>query len=419
MAPDTAAGRRVVTAHVVIVVQNLPVPLDRRVWLECRALAAAGFQVSVVCPGGRGEASFERREGVELHRYPAPPPTKTTAGFIREYAAALFHTTRLVVRIARQGPIDVLQACNPPDLFFPLAFALRRIGTRFVYDQHDLCPELYLSRFQHPNKWLVKLLLALELATYRQADHVVVTNESFRRVALARGGLTRLDVTVVRSGPDTTEMRRCGAVPELRRGRPFLCAYLGVMGPQDGVDLLLEVIGELIHQRGRHDTQFALLGFGDCLEDLREQSVRLGIEPWVDFVGLADDPTITRYLSTADLGLSPDPKNVLNDLCTMNKTLEYMAFELPIVAFDLAESRVSAAQAATYVPSGDVAGFATAIEELLADPLRRRRMGHFGRCRLEAALSWEHSRPAYIDVFRGLTERAQPPLSGEALADAG
>ena len=422
MATHGNVGRRVIPKecpHIVIAVQNLPVPLDRRVWLECRALVAAGFRVSVICPAGIEEAHYELRAGIELHRYPAPPPNQSTVGFLREYAHALAHTGRLVTRIARNGPIAVFQACNPPDLFFPFAMALRRSGTRFVYDQHDLCPELYVSRFRRPHRWVLKALVALERATYRQADQVIVMNESFRRIAMARGSLAAAAVTVVRSGPSDEEMKRQSPVPALRRGRRHLCVYLGVMGPQDGVELLLESAAELVHHRGRHDVQFALLGFGDCLADLRAQSTRLGLDPWVDFVGLADDPTIARYLSTADLGLSPDPKNVLNDLCTMNKTLEYMAYELPIVGFDLTESRVSAGRAASYVPSGDVVAFATAIEELLQDPIRRAQMGAYGRARIERALSWEHSAPAYVEVFRRLAKLDRRLAEPDPLAETG
>lgn len=406
------------TPHVVILVQNLPVPLDRRVWLECRALTDAGYRVSVICPKGEGDPDFEVLDRVAIYKYDPAPQAKGLIGFGREFAHCLFHTRRLLRRIAAAERIDAIQACNPPDTFFTVAARYKRRGTRFVFDQHDLCPEVYAARFPHPSRLVLRVLLGLERATYRLADQVIATNDSFRRVAMTRGHRAPGDVTVVRSGPRATLMRRAEPEPELRQGRRYLCCYLGIMGPQDGVELAVRAAGELVHRRGRRDISFALLGFGDCYDDLVALSRELGVEEYVTFTGRADDAMISRYLSTADLGLSPDPRNPMNDLCTMNKTLEYMAFALPVVSFDLHETRISAGQAALYAKPNEVSAFADAIEALLGDERRRRAMGEIGRHRIESELSWENSARAYVGVYDRLFSRTTIDLRAATDAEA-
>ncbi len=403
--------------HVLIIVQNLPVPLDRRVWLECRALVDAGYRVSVICPRGEGDPDFEVIYGVKIHKYDPPPPADGVVTFGYEFAYCLVQTARRLRAIHAVDPIDAVQACNPPDTFFLLMQHLRRQGVRFVYDQHDLCPELYAARFARPNKAILKTLLLLEKGTYRTADHVIATNESFKDVAMGRGHRAGDDVTVVRSGPRADTMRRSRPDPSTRNGRRYLCAYLGIMGPQDGVDLVLRTAEVLVHHRQRRDIHFALMGFGDCFDDLQTLTKELYLEDHVTFTGRADDDMITRYLSTADLGLSPDPKNPMNDRSTMNKTLEYMAFELPVVSFDLHEARVSAGPAAHYVGGNDVVAYANAIEALLSDPRRRARMGAAGRQRIEESLSWETSARSYVGVYDRLFGRA-PATDDAGASDA-
>jgi glycosyltransferase involved in cell wall biosynthesis len=392
--------------HVLIIVQNLPVPLDRRVWMECLALVDAGYRVSVICPRGEGDPDFEVLERVHIHKYDPPPPSKGLKGFAWEFAYCLAQTVRLMRRVGRVAPIDAIQACNPPDTFFLLAAPLKLRGVRFIFDQHDLCPELYESRFERPRRIVHRLLTLLERATYRTADHVISTNDSFRQVALRRGRRRIQDVTVVRSGPKAAVMVRGEPEPELRMGRAHLCVYLGVMGPQDGVDVVIRLADELVHRRGRSDVHFALLGFGDCYESLRALTTKLGVEDHITFTGRADDTMIKRYLSTANVGLSPDPKNPMNDLSTMNKTLEYMAHELPVAAFDLHETRVSAGGAAVYAQPNEVSSFADAVEALLDDPVRREQMGRSGRKRLEESLSWENSAVDYVGVYNRMFGRA-------------
>ena len=387
---------------VLIVVQNMPVPLDRRVWQECQALRDAGYRVSVICPRGPGQRARELLEGVVIHTYAPPLATWGVLSYFAEFSYCWVRTLLLSLRVRRERGIDVIQACNPPDTYFLLALLHRPFGTRFMYDQHDLCPEVYESRFGRDEGLMLRLVRLFERLTYLSANHVVVTNESYRSVALERGHLEASQVTVVRSGPDPDRMRRGDPRPELREGRGFLCCWLGIMGPQDGVDLLLESIATFVHEHGREDCHFALLGYGDCLGDLRRQATASDIDPWVTFTGPAGPDTISAYLSTADIGLSADPLSPLNDVSTMNKTMEYMAFELPVVAYDLQETRVSAARAAVYVTPNDPAAYAKAISDLLDSPRQRAEMGALGRQRIEEELSWQRQRPDYVGVFDAL-----------------
>jgi glycosyltransferase involved in cell wall biosynthesis len=390
-------------ARVLIIVQNLPVPFDRRVWLECQALVANGYQVAVVCPKGKGDPAYQVIEGVEVYKYRPYAPGGSKLSFIAEYGYSFAATAWLTFKARRSGRFGVIQACNPPDIFWPIAQALRAIdGSRFVFDHHDLSPELYESRFPDGPKLPYKGLRALERRTHRTADHVISTNDSYRNVAVTRSGKSPSDVTVVRTGPDPERLRRGPAHPELRRGRRYLAAYIGVMGPQDGVDIIVRAADVVVHELGRDDIAFTLIGSGDCFDELVALRDQLGLEGYVEFTGRAPDELVTRIMSTADLGLSPDPKNPLNDVSTMNKTMEYMAFELPVVAFDLRETRVSAGDAAVYVKPNDIHDYAAAIIDLMDDEPRRSRLGKLGRTRVEQELAWSCQESAYVDVYRRL-----------------
>jgi glycosyltransferase involved in cell wall biosynthesis len=379
------------------------VPFDRRVWLECQALVSAGHQVAVVCPKGDGDPAYHVVDTVQLYKYRPYAPGGSKLGFVAEYGYSFLATAWLTFKARRSGRFAVIQACNPPDIFWPIALALRaRDRTRFVFDHHDLCPELYESRFPDGPRLPYRVLRALERRTHRAADHVISTNDSYRDVALKRSGRSKADVTVVRTGPDPERLRPGPEHPELRRGRRFLAAYIGVMGPQDGVDIIVRAAEVVIHKLGRHDIAFTLIGKGDCFDDLVALRDELGLAGHVEFTGRAPDELVARILSTADVGLSPDPKNPLNDVSTMNKTMEYMAFGLPVVAFDLRETRVSAADAAVYVRPNDIADYATAIVDLMDDEPRRSGMGKIGRTRVEQELAWSHQERAYLDVYRRL-----------------
>ena len=394
---------------VLIIVQNLPVPLDRRVWLECQALTEAGYRVSVICPKGAGDPTRAVIDGVSLYKYRPYPPTRSKFGLVAEDVYSFAMTTRLAMKVFRGNRLDAIQACNPRDIFWPLALVCRLLaGTRFVFDQHDLCPELYLSRFPDGAHLPYNAVRLLEWCTYKAADHVIATNASYRAVATGRGGKAPDQVTVVRSGPDSRRLRPGPPEPALRRGRRHLAAYLGVMGPQDGVDLLLRAVAKIVHERGRRDISFTLMGTGDCFAELVALRDELGLGDFVEFTGRAPDELVFRVLSTADVGLSPDPKNPLNDVSTMNKTMEYMCFGLPVVAFDLRETRVSAGDAAVYVQPNDIGLFANAIAGLLDDEPRRRSMGAAARARVERELDWRYEREKYVAVYDALLGRRAP-----------
>lgn len=408
---EQAARRRVL-----VIVQNLPVPLDRRVWLECQALAAQGYHVSVICPKGPGDPAFHEIDGIAIYKYRPAPEAKGLAGFALEFAYSWLRTAWLSQRVRRQQGFDVIQACNPPDTYWLLARLWRMRGVRFVFDQHDLNPELFLSRFGVPTSFGARLqyngLRWLERMTYRSADHIISTNGSYKNIAITRGHRTSEDVTIVRSGPDTRVMRPVYPPSDLKEPGTYLLAYLGIMGPQDGVDRAVDVMEELVHRRGRTDVRAVLMGFGDCLEELRAQSTRLDLDDYITFTGRVGQREIAQYLSAADLGLGPDQNTPLNDLSTMNKTMEYMAFALPSVSFDLAETRVSGGDTAIYVPSGDITAFADAVEDLLDDPDRRAALGRAARERVSIELDWQAQAQAYVSVFDKVLDR---PLDDERL----
>jgi glycosyltransferase involved in cell wall biosynthesis len=390
---------------VLVIVQNLSVPFDRRVWLESLALVADGNTVDVVCPNDRDEPRFELRQGVRIHRYRPAPPTSTAADFLVEFVYCWCRTAALTAWIALRHGIDVVQACNPPDTYFVLGAAARLGGRSFVFDHHDLCPELFQSRFPSGAGPSLRALLWLERMTFRTAHRVIATNESYRRVALTRGGCDPAQVTVVRSGPDLERLPRGAPRPDLREGRPLLCCYLGVMGPQDGVDLAIEAVSVVVHDLGRTDCHYVFIGAGDSYDEVRRLASESGLDEWVTFTGRVPDEVVFEYLSTADVGLCPDPLNPLNDLSTMNKTMEYMAFGIPVVAFDLAETRVTAEHAAVYAHPNSVEAFAKELDSLLSDEPRRRQMGATGRLRVESELAWAHQREAYLGVYRSLADR--------------
>ncbi|MFF9752860.1 glycosyltransferase family 4 protein [Streptomyces sp. NPDC014344] len=391
--PKGARGRRAL-----ILVENLSVPFDRRVWQECRTLRDAGWEVDVICPRGSKRDTEPEAviDGVRIHRYPLRAATGGPAGYLKEYGTALWHTARLARKV---GPVDVVHACNPPDLLFLPALWLKRRGAKFVFDQHDLVPELYLSRFGRGEDLLHRGVCALERATYRAADVVLATNESYKDVAVRRGGRRPEDVFVVRSAPDTERFHPVDPEPELKRGKPHLLCYLGVMGPQDGVDYALRALAKLRDEVGRTDWHAVFVGGGDTFDAMVELSRRLGLAEQVEFTGRVPDADLVRWLSTADVCLSPDPCNPLNDVSTMNKVLEYMVMGRPIVSFDLKEARVSAGEAAVYAKDDDEGEFAALIARLLDDPEQRSRMGRSGQERINGPLAWRHSQAALLAAY--------------------
>jgi glycosyltransferase involved in cell wall biosynthesis len=393
-----------------ILVENLSVPFDRRVWQESTTLRDAGWDVEVICPQGakRDTEPEVEIDGVKIHRYPLRAAVGGPLGYLQEYSSALWHTYRLARKVGR---VDVVHACNPPDLFFLLARRLKRRGARFVFDQHDLVPELYLSRFGRGEDRLYRFVCWLERRTYRAADVVIATNESYREAALTRGGKRPEEVFVVRSAP-AGRFYPVDPDPTLKAGKPYLLCYLGVMGPQDGVDYALRSLAKLRDEVGRTDWHAVFVGSGDTFDAMRALTDELGLSDVVDFTGRISDEDLLRYLSTADVCLAPDPLNPLNDVSTMNKIMEYMAMSRPIVSFDLREARVSAGEAAVYATPNDESEFAKLIADLLDDPDRRRRMGEIGVARVGGELSWDRSRLALLAAY----EAASAGASGSSIS---
>jgi glycosyltransferase involved in cell wall biosynthesis len=384
-----------------ILVENLSVPFDRRVWQESTTLRDAGWEVHVICPQGtkRDTEAYVELDGVKIHRYPLTAATGGPRGYLKEYGSALWHTFRLARKIGRVGKIDVVHACNPPDLLYLVAKRLKRHGAKFIFDQHDLCPELYLSRFDRGEDFLYRAVCRLERATYRAADVVISTNESYRDAALARGNMPADKVFVVRSAPAVERFRQVPAEPALKKGKPHLLCYLGVMGPQDGVDYALRSLAILRDDLRRDDWHAVFVGAGDTFDEMVALAKTLGLDDVVKFTGRIPDEDLVRYLSTADVCLSPDPHNPLNDVSTMNKVMEYMAMSRPIVSFELREARVSAGDAAVYAPANDELAFAKLTARLLDDPEERARMGKLGKERVEGPLAWSNSQKALVAAY--------------------
>jgi glycosyltransferase involved in cell wall biosynthesis len=388
-----------VTRRALILSENAPVPSDRRVWNESRALTAAGWQVVIVSPQGRRRCTepYEVLEGIEIHRYPLRPSDGGAVGYLREYGQAMWRIRRLVRRLARTQRFDIVHACNPPDFLLLAALPLRRRGARFVFDHHDLVPELFRSKFGDGKRALLRAVTAAERLAFRRADVVLATNDSYRRVAIERGGKRPEDVFVVRNGPDLERFQPAEPDPGLRRGRKHLIAYLGIMGSQDGVDHAVRALAWL--RERRDDWHAVFIGEGDVLDDMRALADELGLGDSIEFAGWRGDRDIRRILSTADVCLAPDPPSPLNDVSTMIKIPEYLAMGCPVVSYDLHESRVSGGEAALYAKPGDPAALGRGVLELLDDSARRERMAAIGRARVERELAWEHSSSVLLAAY--------------------
>lgn len=392
--------------RVLFIVENLPSPFDRRVWQEATTLQQHGYEVSIICPTGKGyEKKYELIEGIYIHRHNLPLDAKGAAGYLLEYSAALFWEFVLAWKVFLTRGFDAIHACNPPDnIFLVGGFFKLLFRKKFLFDHHDINPELYEAKFGRRD-FFYKVMLAWERWTFRTADVSIATNQSYRKIAIERGKMDPARVHVVRSGPSLERMRIIDPVPALKQGRDYLVGYVGVMGAQEGLDLLLEAVRHIVHDLGRTDVHFGLVGGGPELEELKQMAADLGVADYVTFTGRAPDQDLLEMLNTADVCVNPDTWNEMNDKSTMNKIVEYMALGKPIVQFDLTEGRFSAEEASLYADRNNPQDLAAKILELLADPDRRAEMGRIGRQRVVDVLSWDHEVPrllaAYDQLFEG------------------
>jgi len=388
--------------RILMLVENLPSPFDRRVWQEATTLRDAGYVVSIVCPTGKGfERKYENLEGIAIWRYGLPVEGSGALGYALEYSAALLQAFALCWRVLFTRGFDVIHACNPPDLFFLIGRFFRLLGKKFVFDHHDLGPELYEAKFGRRD-FLYHLMLRLERWSFRSADVSIATNESYRRIAIGRGGMAPERVVVVRSGPSLERMKVRPPDERLKRGRRHLVGYVGVMGRQEGIDYLLRAVRHVVFDMGRSDIHFGLVGGGTSLAAMQALAAELGVAEYVTFTGRVPDDEMLAMLNTADVCVNPDIANEMNDKSTMNKIMEYMALGKPIVQFDLAEGRCSALAASLYARPNDSADLAAKIVELIDDPQRRADMGRYGRGRVENELEWRHEAPKLLSAYDSL-----------------
>jgi glycosyltransferase involved in cell wall biosynthesis len=396
--------------RVLIIVENLPVPLDRRVWMEATTLTDAGYQVSVICPTGTAcQNIFEKINGVHVYRHPLPPELSSTIGYLREYSAALWSEWKLARRVRRERGFDVIQACNPPDLIFLVAAWFKFFhGTKFIFDQHDLGPEMYESKFRRRGLFWVLLRIA-ERLSFMLANVVISPNESYKEVALTRGRRKQHTIHVVRSGPNLAIFKPTAGNLLHRHGKKYLVGYLGVMAEFDGVDNLVIAAHELVINRNRTDIQFCLIGSGPMLSSLRKLASELGVGEHIEFTGRVSDSEMIERMSSCDLCVGPDPLNPLNNKSTMNKILEYMALMRPIVQYDLLESGRSAGKAALYAEPNNIQDLASKIATLLADPDARAQMGRIGFDRMVHLLEWKHQAPRLLEAYRQALHGAPLP----------
>jgi glycosyltransferase involved in cell wall biosynthesis len=386
--------------RVLIIVENLPSPFDRRVWQEATTLHQHGYGVAIICPTGQGyEKKYEEIDGIHIYRHNLPLEGEGALGYLLEYSTALFWEFVLAWKVLFRHGFDAIHACNPPDNIFLVGGFFKLLGKKFLFDHHDINPELYEAKFGR-HDFFYRVMLAWERWTFRLADVSIATNESYKRIAIERGGMEPDRVFVVRSGPKLDRLRILPPVESLKRGRRYLVGYVGVMGRQEGIDYLLRAAQYIVHDKGRTDVHFGLVGGGTSLEEMKALAVSLGVADYVTFTGRVPDEDMLAMLNTADVCVNPDIANEMNDKSTMNKIMEYMALGKPIVQFDLAEGRFSAQEASLYARRNDVQDLAEKILYLLDRPEERASMGDYGKQRVEHVLEWRHEEPRLLAAYQ-------------------
>ena len=409
------------SSRVLIIVENLTLPLDRRVWQEATTLRDAGYTVSVICPkGGKYQSPYEQLEGIHIFRHPLPCEADGFLGYALEYSAALFWEFALSLKVLWKVGFDSVQACNPPDTIFILgAFYKYLFGKPFIFDHHDINPELYEAKFGKRG-FVHKMLHWFERLTFATADVSIATNGAFRDIAINRGGMRRENVYIVRSIPDLKRFKRVAPDASLKKGRKHLIGYVGIMGAQDGIDLFVESMAELVHGQGRDDVQAVIVGCGTELERLKALAVQLQVTDQVTFTGFLSGEALLTAFSTFDIGVIPDPKNVYNDKIAMNKVFEYMTLGIPFAAFELDESMKTAGTAALYARNNDPRDLARRLAEIADQPELAARMAEEGRRRARSELVWEDERDQLLAAYaRVLEPRTQAVLVGAEPVQAG
>jgi len=410
--PATKAEKR---RRVLIIVQNLPLPFDRRVWQEATELVSNGYNVSVICPKGKGyERSYECLNNVHIYRHPLPFEARGVFGYFIEYTLCLFFEFILALKILCTRGFDVIHACNPPDNIFLIGGFFKLFGKKFLFDHHDINPELYEAKFRRRDIFH-KLMLMWERLTFMLADVSIATNNSYRDIAVTRGKMPPDKVFVVRSGPSLERMRIIPPVESHRQGRRYLVGYVGVMGKQEGIEYLIEVARILVHDMCRTDVQFTLVGGGPALDDLVKLAKEKKVSDFMTFTGRAPDQLLLEVLNTADVCINPDEVNPMNDKSTMNKIMEYMALGKPIIQFDVIEGRFSAGPASLYAKPNDARDMANAVVYLLDRPALREEMGRHGRQRVEKELAWPHEAPKLLAAYNAIFASRKYDRSTRAL----
>lgn len=396
--------------HILIIVENLPVPFDRRVWQEANTLKEHGAEVSVICPQMKGYTKkYEVLNGIHIYRHPMPPEARGVKGYMREYGVALFWEFWLSMKIYLKKPFQVIQGCNPPDLIFLIACFFKLFGVKYVFDHHDINPELYIAKYRKKG-FFYNLLLLTERLTFAVADFAISTNESYKKIAIERGRMEPERVQVVRSGPMLDRLKIRPGNAKYKKGRRYLVGYIGVIGKQEGLDLLLQSVEYIV--RERQDVQFGVIGDGTELNRIRTMAGKMGLQGYIDFYGRVDDETMVDVLNTADVCVNPDRPTEMNNLSTMNKIMEYMALKKPIVQYDLKEGRFSAQDASLYASNTSTSDFARKIIWLLDNETERNRMGTLGYVRVVNELSWDFESKKLVSFYRNVLNLDPLPVAG-------
>jgi glycosyltransferase involved in cell wall biosynthesis len=391
-------------ARCVIVVENLPVPLDRHVWQQALSLREAGWDVSVICPATRlWPKRRERLEGIEIYRHGLPVEGNSVFGHVAEYATALFHEFRLLLTIWNTKGFDVVHVCNPPDLLFMLALPFKLRGVKLVFDHHDLAPELFEAI--HGRGFIHKILLFLERMSFRSADVVLSSNQAFKRLALDRGGVREACTFVVRTVPEVKHVRRVTADRIARAGASVVVGYLGIIGRQDGLDHLLQAVRIALDKHEGPDFRLIIIGDGPALSEIKDLAEELGLSDAVVFRGYLMGDDLAAQMSDFDIGMIPDPKNSFNDKLSMNKVFEYSAMAIPIAAYALNGTVEMLGGTAVYAPTDDPEGLATAMRLLINDPELRRVQGAAAKKLADSTFRWDVEAASLLAAYESLPER--------------